>query len=96
MASSALAIACQQQQRATFSVRPQGSAFVVVRELSGFDVPADEPVFRSDPIQGAKAANAFAYQAAESFMQQHPSFIADVRPARIVAAVDADFGSFDR
>ncbi|WP_232629122.1 hypothetical protein [Methylobacterium sp. Leaf118] len=79
MAASA-ALACRQQQRATFTVRSTGSAFTVVREMSGHDVQRVEEVSDYGPFPTASAANAFAYRAAESFLQQHPTFVAEARP----------------
>jgi len=85
----------QDQHRATYTVRPQGKAFVVVRELSGHDILPDEDWFISDPLPSAMQANDFAYRAAESFRDQHPAFLIEARPARVPANTGyAEVGSF--
>lgn len=67
--------------RVTFRVRQRTEqTFEVLREMVGPDVEPVEEVFASDPIRGEEAANAFAYHAAESFLQRYPAFTVEVHP----------------
>ncbi len=73
------------QPRVTFRVRQRTEqTFDVLREMAGPDVEPVEETFASEPIRGEEQANAFAYHAAESFLQRYPAFTAEVHPFPVV------------